>query len=67
VKQGSGISASADASASLLRLRPWFLGLSIVLLGIGFGQQRRARQCAVKGRIVGQVLLSGPQLSSSWE
>ena len=48
---------AAGASAVLARLRPWFLGLSIVLLGFGFWQQRRARQCAVKGRIVGQLLL----------
>ena len=48
---------AAGASAFLLKFRLWFIGLSIVLLGIGFWQQRRARQCAVKGRIVGQVLL----------
>ena len=48
---------AAGASAFLLKFRPWFLGLSLALLGIGFWQQRRARQCAVKGRIIGQVLL----------
>lgn len=48
---------AAGASAFLLRFRPWFLGFSVVLLGIGFWQQRRARRCALKGRIVGQVLL----------
>ena len=48
---------AAGASAFLLKFRPWFLGLSVLLLGVGFWQQRRARQCAVKGRIVGQVLL----------
>jgi hypothetical protein len=48
---------AAGASAFLLRFRPWFLALSVVLLGFGFWQQRRARQCEVKGRIVGQVLL----------
>ena len=48
---------AAGASAFLLKFRPWFLGLSIVLLGIGFWQQRRARQCAVRGRIVGLFLL----------
>ena len=45
------------ASAFLTTLRPWLLGLSVALLGFGFWQQRRATQCAVKGRIVGQVLL----------
>ena len=48
---------AAGASAFLLKFRPWFLGLSIVLLGFGFWQQRRAQQCAIKGWIVGLVLL----------
>jgi UPF0716 family protein affecting phage T7 exclusion len=48
---------AAGASALLLKLRPWFLALSVVLLGIGFWQQGRARQCAVRGRMAGQVLL----------
>ena len=45
------------ASALFTTLRPWLLGLSVVLIGFGFWQQRRATQCAVKGRVVGQVLL----------
>jgi hypothetical protein len=45
------------ASAFLTTLRPWLLGLSVVLIGLGFWQQRRATQCALKGRVVGQVLL----------
>ena len=53
----AGALGAAGASAFLLRFRGWFLGLSILLLSIGFWQLRRARQCAVKGRIVGQVLL----------
>jgi UPF0716 family protein affecting phage T7 exclusion len=53
----AGAIGAAGASAFLLKFRSWFLGLSILLLGVGFWQQRRARQCAVKGRIVGQVLL----------
>ncbi len=53
----AGAIGAAGASAFLLKFRPWFLGLSVALLGIGFWQQRRAKQCAVKGRIVGQVLL----------
>jgi len=47
----------AGAGAFLQRFRPWFLGLSVLLLGFGFWQQRRAKQCAVKGRLLGQVLL----------
>ncbi len=53
----AGAIGAAGVSAFLLKFRIWFLGLSIALLGIGFWQQRRAHQCAVKGRIVGQVLL----------
>ena len=53
----AGALGAAGASAFLLKFRPWFLGLSIVLLGIGFWQQRRAKQCAVRGRIVGLFLL----------
>lgn len=53
----AGALGAAGASALLLKFRPWFLGLSMVLLGIGFWQQRRAQQCAVKGRMVGQILL----------
>ena len=48
---------AAGASAFLLRFRPWFLVLSLALIGVGFWQQRRAKQCAVKGRLVGQILL----------
>lgn len=52
-----GALGAAGASAFLVRFRTWFLGLSVALLGIGFWQQRRARQCAVRGRIAGLVLL----------
>lgn len=45
------------ASVFLTTLRPWLLGLSVILIGLGFWQQRRAKQCAVRGRVVGQVLL----------
>lgn len=45
------------ASAFATTLRPWLLGLSVVLLGFGFWQQRRAKQCAVRGRRVGNALL----------
>ncbi len=45
------------ASAVFTTFRPWLLGLSVLLLGFGFWQQRRARQCAVRGRVVGTVLL----------
>ena len=48
---------TAGASAFLQKYRLWFLGLSVLLLGFGFWQQRRAKLCSVRGRIVGQVLL----------
>jgi hypothetical protein len=45
------------ASAFFTRLRPWLIAVSIILLGIGFWQQRRAKICSVRGRFVGNVLL----------
>lgn len=45
------------ASAFVTTLRPWLLALSVVLLGFGFWQQYRAKQCAVRGRLLGNVLL----------
>ncbi|HEY6324508.1 MAG TPA: hypothetical protein VJA16_23425 [Thermoanaerobaculia bacterium] len=45
------------ASAFLTTLRPWLLGLSVALLGLGFWQRHRARQCAVRGRWLGELLL----------
>jgi type IV secretory pathway TrbL component len=45
------------ASAFFVTLRPWLLGLSVVLIGFGFWQQHRAKQCAVRGRLLGQILL----------
>ena len=48
---------TGTASAFFTMLRPWLMGLSIVLLGVGFWQQRRAKQCSVRGRWLGNVLL----------
>jgi hypothetical protein len=45
------------ASAFFTTLRPWLLGLSVVLLGLGFWQQHRANQCSIRGRLIGNVLL----------
>jgi hypothetical protein len=44
-------------SAFFTTLRPWLLGLSVALLGFGFWQQHRAKQCAIRGRWIGNVLL----------
>ena len=48
---------AAGASAFLQTFRPWLLGLSVVLLGFGFWQQHRAKQCAVRRSYVSVVLL----------
>lgn len=53
----AGALGAGAASAFSTTLRPWLLGLSVVLLGFGFWQQHRAKQCAVRGRMVGNVLL----------
>ncbi len=45
------------ASAFFTTLRPWLLALSVGLLGLGFWQQQRAKQCSVRGRMIGNVLL----------
>lgn len=51
------LGAAAGAGAFLLRYRAWFLVLSIALLGVGFWQQHRAKQCPAKRNAVGAVLL----------
>ena len=53
----AGALGTAGASAFLQRFRPWPLALSILLLGIGFWQQRRARLCAVKRSYLSAALL----------
>lgn len=53
----AGALGAGAASAFATTLRPWLLVLSVVLLGFGFWQQYRAKQCAVRGRLVGNVLL----------
>lgn len=45
------------ASAFFTTLRPWLLGLSVVLLGFGFWQQRHASECSLRGRRIGNILL----------
>lgn len=45
------------ASAFFTTFRPWLLGLSVLLIGLGFWQQHRAKQCGVRGRWLGNVLL----------
>ena len=45
------------ASAFFTTLRPWLLGFSVVLIALGFWQQRRAKQCAVSGGWLGNLIL----------
>src|SRR5215472_12539564 len=45
------------ASAFFATLRPWLLGVSIALIALGFWQQHRAKLCAVRERLLGNVLL----------
>lgn len=45
------------ASAFFTTLRPWLLGLSVLLIGFGFWQQHRAKRCGLRGRWAGTVLL----------
>lgn len=52
----AALGASA-ASAFFTTLRPWLLGLSVVFIAVGFWQQHRAKQCAVRGRWIGTMLL----------
>jgi hypothetical protein len=47
------------ASAFFTTLRPCLLGLSVALIGFGFWQQHRAKQCGLRGRWAGTVLLWG--------
>ncbi len=53
----AGALGAAGASAFVQRFRPWLLALSVVLLGIGFWQQRHARLCSVKRNYLSAVLL----------
>jgi hypothetical protein len=53
----AGALGAAGASAFVERFRPWLLALSIVWLGIGFWQRRRARMCSVKRNYLSAVLL----------
>jgi len=53
----AGALGAAGASAFLQKFRPWLLALSILLLGVGFWQERRAKLCAVKRNYLSAVLL----------
>ncbi len=53
----AGALGAAGASAFVQKFRPWLLAISIVLLGIGFWQQRRAKLCSLKRNYLSAVLL----------
>ena len=55
-----GFAAAVGAGAASVfftTLRPWLLGLSVALIGFGFWQQHRAKQCGLRGRWAGTMLL----------
>jgi hypothetical protein len=45
------------ASAFFTSLRPWLLLVSVLLIGLGFWQQRRAKQCALRRRFIASFML----------
>jgi len=49
-----GMSAVSVFSTTL---RSWLLVFSVALIGLGFWQQHRAKQCAVRRRWIGTVIL----------
>jgi hypothetical protein len=48
---------AASASVLLQTLRPWLLGLSVMLLGVGFVQQYRGARCGLKNSPASTVIL----------
>jgi len=54
VRSGAGDGGSRHAFRDLATVAA---GISVVLLGVGFWQQRRAKQCAVKRSYLSAVLL----------
>jgi len=48
---------AGTASAVFTKLRPWLLGVSLGLIALGFWRQHRAKQCGVRSRWIGNVLL----------
>jgi len=47
----------AGSSALLATLRPYLLGASVLLIGYGFYQSRRAKQCSCPPSVVSTCLL----------
>lgn len=55
---GAALAAGfAGASAFVETLRPWTLGISVVLLAAGFWQRRRARHCGLHRSFLNDALL----------
>ncbi len=52
-----GALGAAGGGVLFTSLRPWLLGLSVVLLGFGFFQYFRGAQCGLKRSRVAVVLL----------
>jgi hypothetical protein len=47
----------AGGSALMATLRPYLLGASVLLIGYGFYQARRAKQCNCRPSLVSTILL----------
>jgi hypothetical protein len=55
----AAVAATATVAAFLAPLRPWFLGISTVLLAVGAIQVTRARACATgRARVMSVIVLS---------
>ncbi len=52
-----GALGAAGASVLVASLRPWLLGASVILLGVGFFQYFRAASCGVKRSVLSITLL----------
>ena len=48
---------AASAGAWIAPLRPWLLGLSVILLAVGFVQYFRATSCGARRSVLSIVLL----------
>lgn len=48
---------SAGVGVYLARFRPWLVGLSVILLGLGFYQQHRGAKCGLRSSRLNLIFL----------
>ncbi len=53
----AGTGSLASVSSFVGALRPYLLGVSVLLIGLGFYQSRRASRCNCKPSVLSQVVL----------